>query len=302
MPLSGRFASSHSLHRSFRPSFSDHSASQMDSPTSDTSTAFDFRSVPMPQTKGYRPLPSMSTEQPLVPPATYHYRRDGWFGAVRIWNVPSDQSGSKKESSLMNEDSATCNPFATCLRSIGCLAEDEFDDGDIHESGPQNIFATPPSHSIRRTGWRWYALSERPEDESGEEKRVIDFQTEPWWGTTSVYDQTDDPSRQGVMCQSGWLSIQRTLNDFEGVRYSCRTAYCSGDITVTRLSDNVVIARLSRANWRFDWGRLGVLDVVEPVSRDLLHLIISAIYIKFLVDRERERDSGSNRRRRRLEE
>ncbi|KAG8904520.1 hypothetical protein FRC01_008694, partial [Tulasnella sp. 417] len=88
----------------------------------------------------------MSTEQPLVPPATYHYRREGWFGAVRIWNVSSEQNGSKKDSSLHTEQSPTCNPFATCLRSVGCSADDEFDDDDIDGLEYQSIFEKPPSH------------------------------------------------------------------------------------------------------------------------------------------------------------
>lgn len=135
----------------------------------------------MSQSKAYQPLPSMSTEQPLVPPATYHYRREGWFGAARIWNV-SDQSGSKKETSPVTEHQETCNPFATCIQSIsGCWqADDEFDDEDINELWAQNIYAKPPSHCIWRTGWSWYTLSERSEDqpEPGDDKRVMDFQTE----------------------------------------------------------------------------------------------------------------------------
>ncbi|KAG8916429.1 hypothetical protein FRC00_000159 [Tulasnella sp. 408] len=145
----------------------------------------------MSQSKAYQPLPSMSTEQPLVPPATYHYRREGWFGAVRIWNV-SDQSGSTKEISPVTEHQETCNPFATSIQSIGgCWqADDEFDE-DVNGLGAQNIYAKPPSHCIWRTGWSWYTLSERCEDQSepGEDKRVMDFETEikELWMTLTVF-------------------------------------------------------------------------------------------------------------------
>lgn len=275
----------------------------MDSPISETSTVFDSGPLPTSHSKEYRPSPSMSTEQPLVPPATYHYRYEGWGSTVHIWNVPLDTSASKKNSFWADGDSPTCNPFATLLRSLGGYSEGgEFSGGDIDGLGAKDLFATPPSHFIRRTGWRWYALSEGPPDqsESDDDKRVIDFQTESWWGATSVYNKTDDPSRHGVMFQATWFSIQRTLDDFDGVRYSCKTSWCSGNITLTRLSDDVVIARLILPRFRFDWRLLGMLQVVEPVSQDLLHLILSAIYIKYIVDRERRRNS--NHHHRRLEE
>ncbi|KAG9023433.1 hypothetical protein FS837_005814, partial [Tulasnella sp. UAMH 9824] len=53
--------------------------------------------------------------------------------------------------------------------------------------------------------------------------------------SVSTYTQTDGASQHAIMQRveglNPWWSIQRTLEDFKGVRYSCRTDHWTGDIT-----------------------------------------------------------------------
>lgn len=123
--------------------------------------------------------------------------------------------------------------------------------------------------------------------EFGDEKGIIDFEIEAWFGTTSTFTKTDDLAKRALLWKANglnpWWSSQRTLDDFDNVRYSCNTAACSGTITLTRLSDDSIMARFILPN-KFIWGVLGTLQVLEPVPEDLLELIFCAIYVKYLRD------------------
>lgn len=241
----------------------------------------------------------MSLEQPLVPPAAYYYLRSGWWGGARIVAVPPDDppSNRNQETSplISNDSEPSCNPFTTMCEKLGCGSGTDGWIGSYFASDPPS---TSPTHFIQRKGATTFTLVEGSGDQSKsrDAEGSIDFQIEACFGTTSTFIRTNDPSRRALLWKADglnpWWSTQRTLDDFENVRYSCHTEFCSESITLTRLSDNTVVARFTRARFKFTWGLIGMLQILEPVPEELLDLILCAIYAKFLLDEGRRRSSN----------
>ncbi|KAG8904519.1 hypothetical protein FRC01_008693 [Tulasnella sp. 417] len=243
----------------------------------------------------------MSKEEPLVPPATYHYIRSGWWGSARIVTAPPDESPSNRNqetSPLISDVSEpACNPFTTLCERLGCY----FGITDVSDPPSDS-----PTHWIQRKGVKTFTLVEGPGDrpESRDGEGTIDFEIEgklTWakkilvvWDDIDLYqDKGTFPAGAVVEGQRPKSVVEhRTLDDFDNVRYSCHTAFCTGDITLTRLLDNTVIARFIRARFKFTWGLIAMLQILEPVPEELLDLIFCAIYAKYLLDEERRRSSS----------
>ncbi|KAG8920650.1 hypothetical protein FRC00_009714 [Tulasnella sp. 408] len=96
--------------------------------------------------------------------------------------------------------------------------------------------------------------------EFGDEKGIIDIQIETWFGTTSTFTKTDDLANRALLWKANGLNPWWS-----------------------RLSDDRIMARFILPN-KFIWGVLGMLQVLEPVSEDLLELIFCAMYVKYLRD------------------
>ncbi|KIO26579.1 hypothetical protein M407DRAFT_243681 [Tulasnella calospora MUT 4182] len=274
----------------------------MKPPSFDSPTAFEFADdIKIPLTELDQPFTSPAKfSKPFIPPATYQLQRDGWGSNARIWALSPSSSlnySQRTSSSLITDDSPTFNPIAAMFRRSASDSKDALGGGEFPGFHVIDPVVTPPTHCIRKVTGRTYALYEGPgdHDEYSHARKVMDFQTEACFGTTSTYTQTDGASQHAIMQQvkglNPWWSIQRTLDDYEGVSYSCRTDHWTGDITLTRLFDQTIIAKFIRA--KFTWTGIGMLHILEPLQQDLLDLVLSSIYIKYLCDRERKERSSS---------
>ncbi|KIO26582.1 hypothetical protein M407DRAFT_243682 [Tulasnella calospora MUT 4182] len=268
----------------------------MEPPSFDSSTAFEYvDDIKIPLTElGQSLFSAPKFSKPLIPPTTYQLQHEGCNNNARVWALPSSSSfrnSQKKSSSLITDASPTFNPIATMFRRSAPDSKDVLGGGEFPGFNVIDPVETPPTHCIRKVTGRTYALFEGPGDqgEYSHARKIMDFQTETCKTSVSTYTQTEGASQHAIMQRveglNPWWSIQRTLEDFHGVRYSCRTDHWTGDITLTRLFDQTVIAKFIRA--RFSWTGIGMLHVLEPLQQDLLDLVLSSIYIKYLCDRQR---------------
>ncbi|KAG8904518.1 hypothetical protein FRC01_008692 [Tulasnella sp. 417] len=139
-----------------------------------------------------------------------------------------------------------------------------------------------PIRLIRNTGGYTFALLEGLEDSAEIINADPRVHSSALFKSTSTFAKADDPSRGALLWKANglnpWWSRQRTLDDFDNVRYSCITATCSGNITLTRLSDDKIVARFTYP--KLSRNILGIVQVLEPVSEELLDLIFCAMYVK----------------------
>ncbi|KAG8913897.1 hypothetical protein FRC01_004334 [Tulasnella sp. 417] len=281
----------------------------MTSPAASISKQFIVGAGAKPPVAKYEASAPMSLENhPLVPPTTYHYLRLDWWGGARIVAAPSESPpGLYQETS-----EPTCNPFASVCTKLAGLGSStarwSWSYSELADSLESP--SASPVRLIRSTGSTTFALLEGLDDSAdfGDTKEIIDIQSEgkftwtnitflvdsdprvrssAWFSTTSTFTKPDDPSRRALLWKANglnpWWSGQRTLDDFDNVRYSCITANCSRDITLTRIFDNTIVAKFTLPR-KFSWGLLGMLQVLEPVPEGLLDLIFCAMYIKYLRD------------------
>ncbi|KAG9040854.1 hypothetical protein FS837_013003 [Tulasnella sp. UAMH 9824] len=250
----------------------------------------------------YTPTASFDTKA-TIPPAAYRLVSDGCKN-IRVFAVPSD---SEKLEALKAPLPSTPDP-TMAKESM------EYDSDDSAKSPTETMVeqstasdGQTPDYYIFRSGHGDCILYEgagpqKKKNSSssvnvGEPRKLMEFKGESVFGTESTFSEVGGTGRQARMYKAkdapaeerdAWYSIKRTLDDFNGIRYKWDiSGALSGHLSLIRMSDGAVVAQFRRTI--FSWKEVGFLEVTESMSPELLYLVLSSFYTKYIVDRRRRR-------------
>ncbi|KAG8905649.1 hypothetical protein FRB99_008490 [Tulasnella sp. 403] len=229
------------------------------------------------------------TQPALIPPRTYIFERY-WFSSARVYIQSPEQNqqpltGTYSNSSyrgsqqgLISDDLPSFNPFKWCTtivaREVGNMTDDS---------------RGPPAYCLLSRGGRYMLYDGPGPSGPGSSREVLDIKTERCWNTTSTYTEVEGQHRETSMSKEVWWSTNRVMKDFDGAPYKWTSSWFD-DLDCVR-TDGIPFAHFQKA--KFALWKMGELEVKQPVSPELLYLLLGACMVKFREDeKRRHRSSG----------
>lgn len=234
----------------------------------------------------------------IASPRTYLYARDG--PNARIWARTDEEARNRSRKTLDELGNSlgmltsviaesTPNPFKTKIRDHSEFQRIEpVSNGPRLESGergPPDFYLQFSNGNPGNTYILWEGAG--PQSEAfPNSKRLMDVKSESFIGNTSMYTDADDPEGRTARmdkAENNLFSINRTLEDFDGMQYVWKTDLMD-NLECTR-SDGTEMAYFHRT--KFAWIEIGLLDIKEPTSSSLCHLLLCAALMKYQQFRKR---------------
>ncbi|KAG8920824.1 hypothetical protein FRC01_000573 [Tulasnella sp. 417] len=239
-----------------------------------------------------------SPEYTIVPPQAYLYARDGPH--ARIWALSDEEARNHSRKTLDELGNSlgtltsviaesTPNPFKAKNRDHADFQRIEAGSNgprlESGERGPPDFYVQFSNDNSSNTYILWEGAG--PQSESfPNSRRLIDVKPESVIGNTSVYTDAEEPEGRTARmdkAENSWFSINRTLEDFDGMQYVWKTDLM--DNLKCMRSDGMEMAYFHRT--KFAWIEIGLLDIKQPAARPLCHLLLSAALMKYQQYRKR---------------
>ncbi|KAG8895179.1 hypothetical protein FRB99_000715 [Tulasnella sp. 403] len=216
----------------------------------------------------------------ITPPRTYRFERSG-HASARIYAMPTGYSITSCSKSTTQPPIADNSPSLSPFRRWGNAPKGY---EEIKDRGPTSYFLK--HHKNVWTLYEGVGIKDAPDIS----RPILKAEGEKPFRTSSRYTELKGERRKAAMFKlkgrggNPWWSVNRTMDDFDGVRYKWKTSF--GDsLDCIRSDDGVLVAHFHRS--KFSHKKMGEFEVKEPVSPELLHLLFGACMVKYMVDKER---------------